>query len=131
MLFDPRFLPYSARGCLLLTGFILSCALYVYWVNARRLDDDPKKQDFPLIAALLAPVMWLPLIVGLVTVFLMQAIVLSFSLLLTVVGLLVVRKPFLFVWWDKIATKVGTMLLKANTSLIRAFFRKPVKDPET
>jgi hypothetical protein len=72
----------------------------------------------------LTPIAWLPLIVGLVTIFLMQAMLLGISLLLTFVGFLVVRKSFLLVWWDKIATKIGALLLKANTSLIRAFFRK-------
>ena len=124
MLFDPRYLPYSELVCLLFTGFIFSCALYVYSVNTRRVADDPGKQDFPFIAVLLSPIMWLPLLVGLLTIFLMQAILLSISLLLTVVGLLAVRKPFLLILWDRIATKVGALLLKANTSLIRAFLRK-------
>lgn len=124
MLFDPRYLPYSVVGCLLFTGFVFSCALYVYWRNRRRFKDDPGKQDYPFIAVLLTPILWIPLVAGLVIVFLMQAILLGISLLLTFIGFLVVRKSPLLVWWDKIATKVGALLLKANTSLIRAFIRK-------
>jgi hypothetical protein len=131
MLFDPRYLPYWSGCCLLLTGLIFICALYVYRVNTRRLNDDPNKQDLPFLVVLFAPITWLPLIVGLVTVFLLRAILLSVSLLLAIIGLLLIRKPFLLVWLDKIATKVGTLLLAANTSLIRAFLRKPVDDLKT
>lgn len=115
----------------MLTGFLCICALYVYRVNTRRLNDDPNKQDLPFLAVLLAPITWLPLIVGLVTIFFLRAILLGVSLLLAVIGLLVIRKPFLLVWFDKIATRIGTLLLAANTSLIRAFLRKPVEDLKT
>jgi hypothetical protein len=131
MLFDPRYFRFWSVGCLLLTAFLFICALYVYRVNIRRLNNDPNKQDLPFLAVLFAPITWLPLIVGLVTIFLLRAILLGVSLLLAVVGLLVIRKPFLLVWWDKIATKVGTLLLAGNTSLIRAFLRKPVDDLKT
>jgi len=43
---------------------------------------------------------------------------------------LVIRKPFLFVWLDKIATKIGNKLLEANTFLIKVVLGKPIKNPQ-
>jgi hypothetical protein len=40
-------------------------------------------------------------------------------LVLFTIGLMAIRKPFLFVWLDKIATKIGNKLLDANTFLIK------------
>jgi hypothetical protein len=50
--------------------------------------------------------------------------------MLFTIAVLVIRKPFLLIWLDKIATKVGNKLLEANTILIQAFFGKTLKSPQ-
>lgn len=108
-------------GYLLISLVIYLCAGYVYRVNARRKADDPEKRDYHPAAVPLS-LGW-PLLVPLMVIFfVLRALAYGAFLILFTVGLVVIRKPFLLVWLMKAATKIGTMLLDANTFLIRRFF---------
>ncbi|MCK6538763.1 MAG: hypothetical protein L6Q26_01795 [Anaerolineales bacterium] len=73
--------------------------------------------------------MWFLLVPMMVIYFVLRALAYGLFLVLFTVALVVFRKPFLLVWLMKAATKIGTLLLEANTFLIRLFFPKPKPAP--
>jgi len=94
---------------------------YVYRVNAKRAPDDPLKKDFHYAAVFLTPI-WPFAIVAWILLFILRAALYCTALFLFAIGLVVVRKPFILIWLNKIATKTGNKLLQANMLLIRVFF---------
>ena len=113
-----------------LSLFLWAFAGYAYRVNAKRPADDPKKRDFHPFAIFLAPIT-LPLFVfGFISLFLLKAILYGIFLVLLTLALVVVRKPFIFIWLDKIATKIGNMLLEANTQLIKLLLGPWAGEPQ-
>lgn len=94
---------------------------YTYSVNLRRTTDDPKKGEYHLWAIVLAPLTLFILIGGGVLLFLATALFYASVFILFPILLIAIRKPFLLVWLHKLATGIGDPLLKANSSLIKAF----------
>jgi hypothetical protein len=111
--------------------FLYACAGYAYRVNAQRAVDDPKKHDYHIGAIFLAPITWILFLLASVTIFILRVVFYVLLLILFTISVIAFRKPFLFVWLDKIATKVGNKLLEANTFLIKVVFGKTLKDPQT
>ena len=121
---------YLCNGFVLLTVFMLICAGYAYRVNARLAQDDPKKRDFHIGAIFLAPITWILFLLASITIFILRVVFYILFLILFTIAVLAFRKPFLFVWLDKIATKIGNKLLEGNTFLIKVAFGKPIKNPQ-
>jgi len=116
------------KGYILISLVILSCTGYVYRVNSKRTADDPKKRDYHP-AAIPMSLAWPLYLLGWFILFILRALAYGVFLILFTFALVVIRKPFLFIWLDKMATKIGTIFLKANTFLIRTFF--PRTNPGT
>ena len=122
---------YVCNGILLLMLFLMACAGYAYLVNARRPADDPKKKDYPLGAIFLAPFTWPLLLIAYMSLFVIKALLYGVFLILFTIALVVIRKPFLLIWLQKVATRIGDKLLEANTFLIQAAFGKRTAVPQT
>lgn len=122
---------YVCNGILVLMLLVMACAGYAYLVNARRPADDPKKKDYELGGIFLAPVTFPLLLVGSISIFILKAVLYGVFLILFTIALVLIRKPFLLVWLDKIATRIGDKLLEANTFLIRAAFGNGTANPGT
>ena len=113
---------FLCKSTLILLLIILACVAYTYIMNLQRKADDPKKQDYHPFAILLAPVTS-PLFLTLgFFLFMLRALLFVAFLVIFTVLLVALRKPFLFDWWHKFATKIGDPLLKANTYLIKLAF---------
>ena len=100
---------------------------YAYVVNAKRPADDPDKKEFRFGAIFLAPITWPLLLICTVLLFIIKALLYGVFLVLFTIALVVIRKPFLLIWLEKIATYVGTKLLDANTQLIDLFLGGLIK----
>lgn len=101
---------------------IIACTAYAYLANARRDKDDPKKKDYNPFAILMAPIS-LPLLLTLaIFVFMIRALLFAGLLFLGTIGMIALRKPFVFILLDKIAMKIGEPLLKLNTYILRLAF---------
>ena len=123
--------PTYLCNCLgVLTLILLGCAGYAYRVNARRPAHDPEKRNFHFGAIFLAPITWLLFLFASITIFLLRVLVYVVFLVLFTIALLVIRKPFLLIWLDKIATKIGNKLLGANTFLIKIAFDRTSDSPQ-
>lgn len=119
------------NGTLAFLLFIVICVAYAYVVNVRRQSDDPKKREYHPVAIILAPFTFL-LLFGLgVFVLILRALLFAGFIVVFTVLLVGLRKPFLFIWWDKFATTVGDPLLKINTDLIKLAFRPWNDRPQT
>ena len=110
------------NGAFLLSVVLFAFAGYAYRVNAKRPSDDPLKRDFHPLAIFLAPITWPFFLLAFTALLIVKAILYGIFLILFTIALLGFRKPFLLVWLEKIATKVGNKLLEANTFLIKVVF---------
>lgn len=119
------------KGILLLMLLAWVCAGYAYFVNSRRLHDDPKKKDFHLGAVFLIPITLIPFLVGFILLFMVRALFYGVFMLLFIFALIIIRNAFLLEWLHKVATYAGDKLLAANTRLIRIFLRPWTTEPET
>ena len=124
MLFSAEYSLFFCNGFLIFLGFLLICASYAYRVNASRQNDDPQKRDFHFMAVFLSPITWPFLGLGYLLFSITTAVIYLFCLVLAILGLLVIRKPFLLTWLKKI----GDRLLEANTLLIKMLFGTPSKN---
>ena len=98
--------------------FLLAVAYTAYRFNSRRDPKDPKKRNYHPVAIVLAPFLF-PFVASLaISVFLLAAILYGVFLILFTILLVTIRKPFLFIWWNKFAVFVGEPLLKLGTYLI-------------
>ena len=125
-----NFVNYCCPGFILLSLIFWAFAGYAYRVNAKRPDDDPKKRGFHPGAIFLAPITWPFLLFAWISLFIIKALVYGVFLILFTIALLAFRKPFLFVWLDRIATYIGNKLLEANTFLIKIAFGDWERTPQ-
>jgi len=125
-----NYVNYCCPGFILLSLIFWAFVGRAYRVNAKRPDDDPKKRDFNPGAIFLAPVTWPIFLFGSISIFIIKALVYGVFLILFTIALLAFRKPFLFVWLDRIATYIGNKLLEANTFLIKIAFGDWERTPQ-
>lgn len=118
------------KGIFVLMLFAMACSGHAYLVNSRRPADDPKKKDFHPGAILLAPITFLPFLFAFIILFILKALFYGIFIIFFTVALLIIRKPFIFILLDKMATYVGSKLLEANTLLIKLFLRPWADDPQ-
>ena len=109
-------------GILLLTVFLLVCAAYAYRANSKLADDNPKKRDYPPSSIVLAIFTWPFLIFASLILLVLRVLAYGLFLILFAIALVVIRKPFLLKWLDKVFTGIGNKLLWANTFLIKFVF---------
>jgi len=105
-------------GYILLSLILWIFAGYAYLVNMRRPADDPNKKDFHFSGIFLAPITWPFFLIASFLLLVLRALLFGVSLLFFTLALVFIRKPFIFIWLDKIATRIGNKLLDANTGLI-------------
>jgi hypothetical protein len=101
-------------------------ARYAYRVNSQLPDDNPKKKIYDPAAINLVLITWPVLLVGylfsfagLAVLFVIKAMLYGLFLILFTLALMFIRKPFLLIWLEKAARKIGEKLLAANTFLLR------------
>ena len=119
------------NGILLLMLVILACAGYAYYINSRRLADDPNKKDFHPLAIFLAPFTWPFFFLAFIFIFILRALLYGVFLILITIALIMIRNSFLLLWLHKIATYIGNKLLEANTFLIKLFLKPWADSPES
>ena len=110
------------KGTLVVPLIVLVCVIYTYFVNLQRKADDPKKRQYHPFAIILAPFTFLLFLSLGIFVLILRALLFAGFLIIFTILLIGLRKPFLFEWWHKFATKIGDPLLKFNTQLIRIAF---------
>lgn len=116
------YIGYCWLGLILLSLMFWAIAGYAYRVHAKRTADDPDKKAFHPMAVHLVPFMWPVLFLISILIFMTRALLYGIFLILFAFALVAFRKPFLLIWLDKTAKKVGDKLLEANTFLIRIAF---------
>ena len=108
----------------LLSIFLLVCAGYAYRANARLAEGDPKKRDYAPSAVALSLFTWPLLLFASFLLLVLRVLVYGLFLILFAIALVIIRKPFLLKWLDRIFTGIGNKLLLANTFLIKLVFGK-------
>jgi len=101
-------------------AIIIVASLYAYQVNARKAPDDPSKKDYSPYAPWLTPISLPLLIIFNIIFFVLSSLVFGVFLVLFPFALILFRGPFIFIWMSKQALKIGNLVLKVNTELLRA-----------
>jgi len=68
------------------------------------------------------PLFWPLLLIGWVLFIILKAIYFGLFLILFALAMVFIRKPFWLTWLEKIALKIGGMLMDANSTLIKLTF---------
>ena len=102
--------------------FFLVSAGHAYRVNARLADDNPKKRNYSILSIFLAPVTWPIFLFIYIFILILKVLAYGLFLVLFAIALIVVRKPLIFIWLDRVFTGIGNKLLWANTFLIKMVF---------
>lgn len=110
------------KGVLGILAIVFICTGYTYMVNLGRKSDDPKKRAYHPFAVILAPFTFVLFISLGILVLILRALLFGGFLVIFTVLLIGLRKPFLFDWWHRFATKIGDPLLRFNTELIKVAF---------
>jgi len=116
------YISYCCPALVLISLLVWAFAGYAYHVNAKRPAGDPTKRDFSAPAIFLAPITWPLFLLAYISLFVIRALAYGVFLILFAMALLAFRKPFLLVWLEKVARKVGDKLMEANTFLLRLAF---------
>ena len=114
-------LDFSFNCCIVVNFLITLCALLAYHVNSKRPEDDPKKRDYHPLAILLAPITWPLMALFGISFFILKVTTYGVFLVLYILALIFVRKPFILEWLKKTALKIGDLLMEANSALVRIF----------
>lgn len=112
------------KGTLGLMAVITACAIFAYYVDSKRPDDDPKKKNYHPLAMLFAPITFPVLFVLSISLFILRVLVYGMFTVLFILALILVRKPFILEALRKIAIRIGDRLMEANTILVK-FFLNP------
>lgn len=112
-------------GYFLLSMILWAFAGYAYRVNEKLPSDDSKKKNFHPAAVYLVPFTWSAFLVAYILLFILKALLYGIFLIVFTIALVAIRKPFILAWLDRIARKIGNMLLEANTFLARQLFPQP------
>ena len=114
-------LKFSFNCCLVVNLIITLCAFLAYHVNSKRPDDDPKKRDYHPLAVLFAPITW-PLVAILgISFYILKVATYGVFLVLYILALIFVRKPFILERLKKTTLKIGDLLMEANSAVVRIF----------
>jgi hypothetical protein len=105
---------------LIISLIVFACVEYVYRANARRAADDPLRRDYHPIAVFLFFI-WPLWVIAAISLFILRALAYGVFLVLFSIALVFARRPFIFIWLDRVATAVGTRLLRANMLIVRLF----------
>lgn len=112
------------QGILWVSLIMIALTGYAYAVNARRQADDPKKKDYNPYAIFIAPIA-MPFLLGVaILIFILRALLFAVFIFAFTIALIVIRKPFIFIWLDKIATAIGEPLLEINTYILKLAFAR-------
>jgi hypothetical protein len=121
-------LEFLFNCCIVVTLIVTICTTVAYSVNSRRAEDDPKRRNYHPLAILLAPITFPVFAVFYISIFTLRVITYGVFMVLFIIAMLIIRKPFILEWLKKNATIIGDLLLEANTLLIRIFLR-PLAGP--
>jgi len=109
-----------------LSLLVLIIASYAYIVNHLRRPDDPAREDFQPAALLLAPFTWpIYLVLGFFSLIIkfvlliIEAFLFTLTLVIFTVVAILSRMLIPMSWLHRLVMKIGTGILRTNTSLIR------------
>ena len=111
------------NGILLIIGMVTLCTLVAYYANSRRPEDDPKKKDYHPLAIVLAPITLPLFLIVSVSFVILRTLTYSIFVVLIILAIIFLRKPFILTWLRKAVTAIGDRLLQANTILARVLLR--------
>lgn len=117
------------NGILVLMALALIWAVFAYYVNSRRPDDDPKKKKYHPLAVVLAP-FTLPIVIVLsISFFILRVLTYGVFLIVFILTLIFLPRPFAEDFYKR-GTGLGDKLLEINTLLIRFFLKPWANEPE-
>src|SRR5574341_2663761 len=108
-------LSFTFQCALVVYALVTICALYAYYVDSKRSDDDPKKKNYHPLAILFAPVTFPVFLLLYVSIFILRVAAYGVFVVLFIFAMIFIRKPFLLELLKKNALIIGDLLMDANT----------------
>lgn len=122
---------YLCKSLLWITLIICLCVIYAWIVDSQREEDDPEKRNYQIGAMVLTLFTWPVLLIFFISIFLLRVFFYGFFLAVFTIALIFLpRGSYQLSWLEKTAARVGELLLRANTLLIKIFLRPWSEEPE-
>jgi hypothetical protein len=119
-------------GALIVSLLVFACAAYAYSVNAQRSVDDPEKRDFRAGALIFVFFTWPILFPLIISLFIVRVLLYGIFIIIFAVFLMIVPRELPEpTWLETKMTKIGNVLLEANSFLIKLLLRPWANEPET
>jgi len=112
-------LGFFFKWALLIMGFGTVCAIYVYYLDWRRPDDDPKKKYYHPLGILLAPITFPLLLIVAPFFILLKAITYGVFMTVFILALIFIRNAKIVAMIQNDAVYVGRLIMDVNTTAIR------------
>lgn len=117
------------HGILYFIVATMACAGYAYYVNTKRLEDDPNKRKYHPAGILFAPITLPLLFLSSATLLLLRVLIYGALIVLFTIALFIIRKPFLLAAVHKLIMRIGETLLQAYTFLVSPTLRSLSHQP--
>lgn len=111
------------NGILILIAIALAFAVYAYYVDSRRSNDDPKKKNYHPLAIILIPITFPIFLILYISFFLLRVVTYGVFMVLAILALILMPKSSAPTWFDEMATNIGDKLLEINNLLVRFFLK--------
>jgi hypothetical protein len=126
------YIKYGYAGMLVVSLFVTACAMQAYSANSRRADDDPEKRDYRSGTLVVVFFTWPILLPALILVFIIRALLYSvFIIVFTIFLIILPREITQPTWLERKMTRIGDVLMEANTFLFKLLLRPWAAEPET
>lgn len=115
------------KGYIVISLIFMLFAGYAYWANVRRAANDATKKDYHFYTIFLIPFWPLPAI-GWVSLLLLKAVAYGIFLIIFTGAAFLIRKPFILIWLERVALKIGNKLLHVHEFLFGLLIPKPRRE---
>lgn len=117
-------LDWLCNGILVLMALALIWALFAYYVNSQRPDDDPDKKSYHPLAVLFAPITFPILIVLSISLFILRVLIYGVFLALFILALIFMpTRTSTHMGLYRARVTIAERLLEINTLLVRFLLR--------
>ena len=132
LLYHINYVEYICIGFLLISLLIGLCVVYAYSIDSQRSEEDSQKKNYPPGAVFFALFTWPIFLIAFISLLVLRALFYALFLIIFIASLFIVPPQYSEpTWLERMAARIGTKLLDANTLLIKLFFRPWARESET
>ena len=116
-------LDWLCNGILLLMAIMTACAIYAYYVDSKRPEDDPNKKHYHPAAIIFAPVTFPLFLIFSISIFILRVVTYGVFMVFFIIALIFIHDSRVMTTIRNDANFIGNRLMDVNTLLIKILLR--------